>query len=174
MTFIDTSNSRFPKAVAIADQAGQWIKCRAKDGRKAYGVPSSKGDGRFYLVTQTTCDCYDAQRHICKHSIAVQIHCARVAGIGLPASDVVDGLAQMVTDRQAPVLDMIREEDGSIRWERHEHANGEQPSIECGCVLRNADGLCSHQTPPLPRISDPETVRLAARYNEIFGSDSPC
>ena len=26
MTMIDTSNSRVPKAVAIADQAGQWLK----------------------------------------------------------------------------------------------------------------------------------------------------
>jgi hypothetical protein len=41
MTMIDTSNSRFPKPVAIAaDQAGRWLKCRTTDGRKAYGMPS--------------------------------------------------------------------------------------------------------------------------------------
>ncbi len=40
MTMIGTSDSRFPKAVAIADQAGQWLKCRSSDGRKACGVPS--------------------------------------------------------------------------------------------------------------------------------------
>jgi hypothetical protein len=140
MTMIDTSDSRFAKAVAIADQAAGWAKCRAADGRKAYGVPSSKGNGRFYLVTQTSCDCFDSTRHVCKHSIAVQIHCARVVGQPMPASDVVDGLAQMVVDRRS-VLDMIREPDGSIRWER------------------------SHQHPAL----DPETVRLAEQYERIFG-----
>ena len=102
MTMIDTSDSRFPKAVAIADLAGQWLKCRNSEGRKAYGVPSQRTAGRYYLTTQTTCTCEDAKRHpatICKHSLAVQIHCARVAGKPMPASDVVDGLAQMVVDR---------------------------------------------------------------------------
>src|SRR5436309_11814917 len=31
MTMIDTSDSRFPRAVAIADRAGQWLKYRATD-----------------------------------------------------------------------------------------------------------------------------------------------
>jgi hypothetical protein len=48
MTMIDTADSRFPKAVAIADQAGQWLKCRAADGRKAYGVPSQRTPDRYY------------------------------------------------------------------------------------------------------------------------------
>src|SRR6266581_1701945 len=120
MTMIDTSDSRFPKAVGIADQAGQWLKCHAVDGRKAYGVPSQCALGRYYLVTQNSCTCEGAKRHpsqVCKHSIAVQIHCARVAGKPMPASDVVDGLAQMVAERQGLVLDMIREPDGLIRWE---------------------------------------------------------
>ncbi len=60
----------------------------------------------------------------------------------MPASDTVDGLAEMVVERQGPVLDMIREADGSIRWERHEHANA------------------------LPAA----TVALAAKYDAIFGS----
>jgi hypothetical protein len=127
MTMIDTSDSRFPKAVAIADQAGQWLKCRTADGHKAYGVPSQCTAGRYYLTTQSNCTCEDANRHagtICKHSLAVQIHCARMAGKPMPASDAVDGLAEMVSERQGPVLDMIREPDGSIRWERHDHADG--------------------------------------------------
>src|SRR2546430_482412 len=122
MTMIDTSDSRFGKAVAIADQAGQWLKCRAKDGRgKAYGVPSQRTPGRYYLTTQTSCTCEDAKRHasaICKHSLAVQIHCARVAGKPMPASDVVDGLAAMIAERQGPVLQMVRHDDGEISWER--------------------------------------------------------
>jgi hypothetical protein len=55
MAMIDTSNSRFPKAVTLADQAGQWLKCRTTDRRKAYGVTSQRTAGRYYLVTQTTC-----------------------------------------------------------------------------------------------------------------------
>jgi len=35
MTMIDTSDSRFQKAVALADQAGQWFKSRTPDGRSA-------------------------------------------------------------------------------------------------------------------------------------------
>jgi hypothetical protein len=70
---------RGSKAVAIATHAGQWLKCRTRDGRKAYGVPSSLGDGRYYLTTRTSCDCYDAQRHDCKHMLAVRLHCERVA-----------------------------------------------------------------------------------------------
>jgi hypothetical protein len=107
---IDTSDSRFPKAVAIADQAGQWLKCRTSQGRKAYGVPSQRTAGRYYLVTQTSCTCEDAKRHqgsICKQALAVQIHCARMVGNPIPASDVVDGLAEMVAERH-PVLEMVR------------------------------------------------------------------
>jgi hypothetical protein len=127
MTMIDTADSRFAKAVAIADQAGQWLKCRTADGRKAYGVPSQRTPGLYYLTTQSSCTCEDAKCHaspICKHALAVRIHCARAAGTPMPESDVVDGLAQMVTDRHGPVLDMVREADGSIRWERHDHGDG--------------------------------------------------
>ena len=124
MTMIDTADSRFAKAVAIADQAGQWLKCRTHEGRKAYGIRSSRDPNHVYFVTQTSCDCYAAQRHICKHIAAVLIHIARVAGKPMPASAVVDGLAEMVAERQGPVLDMIREPDGSIRWERHQHSDG--------------------------------------------------
>src|SRR6266851_4088981 len=143
MTMIDTSDSRFPKAVAIADAAGQWLKCRSADGRKAYGVPSQRTSGRYYLTTQSSCTCEDAARHasqICKHALAVQIHCARVAGKPMPASDTIDGLAEMVAERQGPVLDMIREPDGSVRWERSH----------------------SHSTP------DAATIALAAKYDAIF------
>ena len=57
--------------------AGQWLKCRLSDGRKAYGVPSQRTRGRFYLVTCSACDCEDAQRHpgtLCKHVLAVRLH----------------------------------------------------------------------------------------------------
>jgi hypothetical protein len=44
MTMIDTADTRFSKAIALADQAGQWLKIRYRDGRKAYGIRSSRGD----------------------------------------------------------------------------------------------------------------------------------
>ena len=72
------TDPRGSKAVAIAADSGQWLKCRTADGRKAYGVPSSQ-PGRYYLVTRTSCDCYDARRHECKHMLAVRLHCELVA-----------------------------------------------------------------------------------------------
>lgn len=68
---------RSVKAIEIAAGAGQWLKCRTVDGRKAYGIPSSCRQGRYYLVTQTSCDCQDAKRHsgqACKHQLACRLH----------------------------------------------------------------------------------------------------
>jgi hypothetical protein len=75
---LPSTDPRGPKAVELATDAGQWIKCRTADGRKAYGIRASKGDN-YYLVTRTSCTCYDAQRHTCKHMLAVQLHCQHVA-----------------------------------------------------------------------------------------------
>jgi hypothetical protein len=75
------TDPRGPKAVAIATDAGQWLKCRTRDGssQKAYGIKASKaGSNHYYLTTRTSCTCYDAQRHECKHQLAVQLHCALV------------------------------------------------------------------------------------------------
>jgi hypothetical protein len=60
----------------------------------------------------------------------------------MPASDLVDGLAQLVSDRH-PVLEMVREEDGSIRWERPSH----------------------------PSLLPAATIALAEQYTRIFGGD---
>jgi hypothetical protein len=74
------TDPRGPKAVAIATDAGQWFKCRTHDGRKAYGIRSSRDANEVYFVTRTSCTCYDARRHECKHQIAVQLHVALVTG----------------------------------------------------------------------------------------------
>jgi hypothetical protein len=84
MVLLET-DPRGPKAVALATDAGQWLRCRTRDGRKAYGILSSKGDGHYYLVTRTSCTCYDGQRRVCKHQIAVQLHCELVAEQETPA-----------------------------------------------------------------------------------------
>jgi hypothetical protein len=80
--------------------------------------PSQRVAGNYYLVTQTNCTCEDATRHpnqVCKHRLAVQIHCARVIGKPMPASDTVDWLAQMAADK-GKVLEMVREPEGDITW----------------------------------------------------------
>src|SRR5438067_8676020 len=61
----------------------------------------------------------------------------------MPASDTVDGLAAMVIE-PGPGLGMVREPDGSIRWERHQHT----------------DGTVFHM---------PRPVATAADYDRIFG-----
>jgi hypothetical protein len=76
---ISETDPRGAKAVAIATDAGQWLKCRTRDGRKAYGIRSSRNSDEVYFVTRTSCTCYDGQRRTCKHQIAVQLHCDLVA-----------------------------------------------------------------------------------------------
>jgi len=73
------TDPRGAKAVAIATDAGQWLKCRTRDGRKAYGIRSSRDANQVHLVTRTSCTCYDGQRRTCKHMLAVQLHCELVA-----------------------------------------------------------------------------------------------
>jgi len=86
---LSTSDPRGVKAVAIATNAGQWLKVRGHDGSKAYGVPSQCQPGIYYLTTTTSCTCPDFRRrglsrgrigqggaHLaCKHILAVRLHC---------------------------------------------------------------------------------------------------
>lgn len=86
---ISSNDPRIIKAIEIAAGANQWLKCRTTDGQKAYGVPSQCTPGRYYLVTCSSCDCPDFQRHgltgarigragehrVCKHVLAVRLHC---------------------------------------------------------------------------------------------------
>jgi hypothetical protein len=104
MVLITENDPRGPKAVALASDAGQWLKCRAADGRKAYGVPSAEA-GRYYLVTRGHCTCPDFSKRAlpCKHMLAVQLYC------------------ELVEAERHPVLDMVRHPDGEISWEPHRH-----------------------------------------------------
>jgi len=77
---LSETDPRGPKAVAIATDAGQWLRCRTRDGRKAYGIRSSADSNQVYFVTRTSCTCYDARRHECKHQLAVRLHVALVTG----------------------------------------------------------------------------------------------
>ncbi|MBV9327251.1 MAG: SWIM zinc finger family protein [Chloroflexi bacterium] len=68
------------KAVEIAADAGQWLKCHLADERKAYGIPSQRTPGQYHVADSQTCSCPDFQRRglPCKHVLAVRLHCALV------------------------------------------------------------------------------------------------
>ena len=76
---LPASNPRGAKAVAIATNASQWLKCRDRSGRKAYGIRSSRDANLVYFTTRHSCTCYDARRHTCKHQIAVELYCRLMA-----------------------------------------------------------------------------------------------
>jgi len=48
---ISADDPRSIKAIEIAAGAGQWLKCRLADGRKAYGIPSQRQAGVYHLTT---------------------------------------------------------------------------------------------------------------------------
>lgn len=86
---LPADDPRGAKAVAIAANAGQFLKVRLRDGSKAYGVPSQcpARPGVYYLTTATACTCEDFRRHglrrgrvgrggahgFCKHILAVRL-----------------------------------------------------------------------------------------------------
>ena len=86
---LPSTDPRGPKAVAIATDAGQWLRCRTRDGRKAYGIRSSRDANHVYFVTRSSCTCYDGQRRTCKHQIAVQLHCELVTEQRRPSYGVI-------------------------------------------------------------------------------------
>jgi len=78
---ISGQDPRSIKAVEIAADAGQWLKCRTRDGRKFFGIPSQANPNRYYFVTRDACTCPDTARAPmlqCKHQLAVRLHCAAV------------------------------------------------------------------------------------------------
>jgi len=76
LTAFPTTDPRGAKAVAIAADAGQWIKVRARDGAKYYGIRSSADSNVCYLVNRSTCTCADFfYGHECKHVLAVRLWC---------------------------------------------------------------------------------------------------
>ncbi|MBI4491920.1 MAG: SWIM zinc finger family protein [Chloroflexi bacterium] len=79
VTTIDTTDPRSLKALSILEGSGQWLKCRTKDGRKAFGIPSQSEPNKYHLVDCQSCTCQDYQRRggPCKHITAVRLYCAR-------------------------------------------------------------------------------------------------
>ena len=77
---INSEDPRSVKAFAIAAEAGQWAKCRRRDGSKACAVPSQSAPDVYHLADLRSCTCPDFQRRqqACKHVLAVRLHCALV------------------------------------------------------------------------------------------------
>jgi len=74
-------DKRAVKAFEIAADAGQWLRCRTRDGRKFFGIPSQANPTRVYFTTRDACTCPDAAwapMLMCKHQLAVRLHCATV------------------------------------------------------------------------------------------------
>ena len=68
--------ARSEKAAALADEAGQWIKCRVDGRPRYYGIRSESEPGHYHLVDLHTCCCRwartrDADRDPCSHILAV-------------------------------------------------------------------------------------------------------
>src|SRR5262252_11065831 len=81
---LPATDPRAAKAVSLASDAGQWIRCRdRRSGAKSYAIRSSHGDVH-YLVTRSSCTCkafeYGRGRD-CYHILAVRLHCEHVAEI---------------------------------------------------------------------------------------------
>jgi hypothetical protein len=163
MVVITTDENRTVKALASLERAGQWLKVRDANGRAiAYGIPSATTPGLYHFANSTQCTCPDHARfgNHCWHSRAVAMHVVALR------------IQPMRSKSERPVLDMVRHDDGEITWESHAHADGSTTYLprhdlmrdaECGCVLRNNNGACSHLTNPLPPMSDAQAARIFAK-----------
>ena len=77
---LSSDDPRSIKALQIAAQVGQWLKCRGADGSKRYGIPSQSVAGLYYLADTRSCDCpsFAFQTSPCKHQLLVRLHVALV------------------------------------------------------------------------------------------------
>jgi hypothetical protein len=102
---LTSSEQRHSKAILIAADSGQWLRPdRLIDGHRAVGIPSQTKRGLYHWTDGVTCSCYDFRRRqqACKHVIAYKLdRLARPQSEPQPASDTVDGLAQMLEQRLA-------------------------------------------------------------------------
>jgi hypothetical protein len=102
---LSSTESRHAKALALFEQRGQWLTVRDRDGHVLVGIPSQTKRGLVHLVATdgSSCDCYDfrnGHRVACKHTLAVKLGLIANGADSTPASVVVDGLAQMASDRE--------------------------------------------------------------------------
>jgi hypothetical protein len=101
---LSSTESRHAKALALFEQRGQWLTVHDRDGHVLVGIPSQTKRGLVHLVATdgSACDCYDFRNghpDACKHTLAVKLGLIAGRTNSKPASLVVDGLAQMASDR---------------------------------------------------------------------------
>ncbi len=76
---INADDPRTIRALELAADADYWLKGCNPQGQEVFGVPSQSEPGRYYIVTETSCDCPDFQHNPsdsrpCKHILAVRLH----------------------------------------------------------------------------------------------------
>jgi predicted nucleic acid-binding Zn finger protein len=76
VTTIDLADPRTQRAIEIAADAGQWLRCTRRDGQRLFGIPSQRRDVH-YLASGEFCSCPDQKyqpTRQCKHMLAIRIH----------------------------------------------------------------------------------------------------
>jgi hypothetical protein len=74
---INADDPRTIRALELTAEANHWLKGRNAEGHEVYGVPSQTEHGRYYIVTDASCDCEDFRRRDgqpCKHVLAVRLY----------------------------------------------------------------------------------------------------
>ena len=85
---INADDPRTIRAVELAAEADHWLTGHDPEGHAVFGVPSQSEPGRYYIVTDSSCDCPDFRHaadqvpsdapRACKHILAVRLHCELV------------------------------------------------------------------------------------------------
>jgi hypothetical protein len=73
---INADDPRTIRAVELAAEADYWLKGRNRRGEDVYAIPSQSTDDRYYVVTESSCDCASFRNGAapCKHVLAVRLH----------------------------------------------------------------------------------------------------
>jgi hypothetical protein len=101
---LTSTDPRHQKAVLLVADSGQWLRPeRLIAGHRAVGIPSQRVRGLYHWTDGTSCSCQDFQRRQlpCKHVYAHRLDSIARRQQPQPASDVVDGLTEMVRQHAA-------------------------------------------------------------------------
>jgi hypothetical protein len=84
---IDSDDPRSLRAIQLAAEMPQWLRCRTIDGELRFGIPSQRSPGLYHLASEHKCTCEDNRRNglrrtrisddgehtLCKHVRAVRL-----------------------------------------------------------------------------------------------------
>jgi hypothetical protein len=75
---INADDPRTIRALELAAEADHWLSGHNAEGQEVFGMPSQSEPGRYYIVTESSCDCPDFRHaeepRACKHILAVRLH----------------------------------------------------------------------------------------------------